>query len=1103
MSKLIASSIFICSILMFVRAETFLSKGDELSVSNAGAAEQTDALRMTPYSRGIEKSGAGTYTLTRGTVDSKNSYEVRVREGRLAVTDAGTLPVEETPTDLLNLASFWLDANVNTTNYADTANIAAWYDCREVMDANGDFGSVYPSATTIASPKNGSEVVYTPTFPSLVTLEGMTLPMIYFGGLTTGTGMNFRKPDARSTGLGYDSIRHLFAVVCFKKSYGFVFGSNGNGQPILHPSSYGATTGLSSYYANADTYPNTVNGEFLVNGVRLNPLNEYVKSGLQLIELHSDIDRALSYLGTFFNDRSIAGRYGGDYIGEVLVYSTAKKALTAAERYRIQRYLMKKWCIVAPKGATSVQVAEGAEVEMSVASSATVSGHGTLVKTGDETATFRPVDANRMPGLSLSVEGGNVIADVRELNYAAKPGDTVVENHDKFMRRTLTVSNDPVAAREGKVTFVGGTDAAVRLGTLDSAISNVTADCTELILGTSGLAGGRLTVGAGSATIANASFESVFSNNDWVWVKKDGSSARLAVTTDSQAEDWRIAGADNDLVNFRKNYRHSNFYATDGSYALVMKVANVLYGHVTVTADGDYLFGFDGTGRYKYDNMRMTFSLVDADAKTNTFAQCVLPIGDGFRPYRFVVRGLKAGDYKLLIETHNGKATSSSNDSHALIDNLRLDLLAAGPSTEGVVEVPNGSFENTQFTSNTRVVTTFGTNQIESAGWTFTGSSATDVAPISRLMSSNYVAQDEPYGEWRVWFNGDAGRVTSAAFSIPAGRWQLRCKMAKWGFANNKWNGMISRNLTPSLGVRCLVNGEERFNAMQSVSSYKLTTTLFTNVLEVAATDRIVLELRQATAGNGTSTAAQLSVDDLEFVPVGTATEFIVNGSVDNDHPPWVLGGGTYRTDFSDTPNKDYGNYRFKGKGMLQFVKKSWAYQTIDFPAEGLYRLSFWARSRVSNYNNNLTASEFGGGRLLATLVDEDGKSTRIVETPRLLSTNFFETVALFKVPVKGRYNVRFEGIDEGDKTHFIDAVSVTAVKDAPPPAVSPDLALKLASGSRLRLDFDGELTVGKLKIGTRKYRGCFDASDPSGLFEGPGVLNVIDPESSTIIIFR
>lgn len=1094
----------------FAHGETVVSRGDAHIVTGE---TESETIRVMYGARGVSKTGEGAYELQRGSVDSPDPMTLRVHQGEVSLTAAGSLPADGKPEGLLSLATLWLDAASNVTTDG-SGNVTKWNDCREA-----ESGSSYDCGRRIDSPKDSSGSGYSPNAPVIATPADSSRQMVYFGGYKEGTGMTFYKADS-ATSVAYASVRHVFAVVDFQTAYGFVFGSSL--YPFFHPSDVTAGAGLNTKYNVADSGPSTTAAEFLLNGVRCNPLETNVKQGLQLLELHAAPSCPMKTFSHLFNDRNINGRFGGDYVGELLVFN-GEKSLTDLERRKISRYLMDKWGISPPQGTVAVEMAEGTSARIADGVDASLSGRGTLVRSGAETSSYRPTVQNPNAGVKVRLEGGTMKADARELNLAVKAGDVLTfDETDSHSVHTVGNAIDNAARAEGSASVRGASE-TVRFGSIGADVTNLTVQASEVVLGDSVLGGGGTPSVLGTATIANGSFEDAFSSGDWVFVENPSYSNRKQFATTNDVVDWRIGTSD----DFKSKFRLENFMPTDGGWALILAKENILKGHVSVSADGDYVFAFDGTGRYNYDNMQIAFSLVDGGGATNTFACCTIPIGTGYRPYKFLISGLKAGAYDLVLKSSSGKAAYASNDSYALLDNFRMDLLGDGPSTAQGVAVPNGSFENTRITDTTREVTAFGTDKIQCAGWTLTSPgapAANAIAPVSRLMANYYVAAEESIGEWCLRFQGDSGRATSDSFSLPAGRWVLRCKAAKWafdGFADYQWNGQSGRNLNPKVGVRVLKNGVQAFDETSSaISGYDMQTVVFTNELSVAAGDSVVLEIRQGTANSAAGAGAMMNVDDFEFVPFdtwGAAAELVANGSFSDGMSGWTAlnqGGSASHKTLNGGYEKNYGGQQCDDGNAVLVINAGAIRQNLYFPAAGSYSLSFWARSRVADFSGTLNSRFYGGNKIRAMLIDGATTNT-IVETASIYSTNFCQTVALFKVPSAGTRTLLLAGVNNpsagihtggsiDDSNAILDCVSVTAAPEGgAAPVLSRDLNLQMPDGGKLRLDYDGEATINSLKIGSRWLSGRIDASDASGLVSGAGVLNVRSAGPGFILIVR
>ena len=83
----------------------------------------------------------------------------------------------------------------------------------------------------------------------------------------------------------------------------------------------------------------------------------------------------------------------------------------------------------------------------------------------------------------------------------------------------------------------------------------------------------------------------------------------------------------------------------------------------------------------------------------------------------------------------------------------------------------------------------------------------------------------------------------------------------------------------------------------------------------------------------------------------------------------------------------------------------------------------------------------------------------------------------------------------------FLDAISITPAGDLPPPDVDRKVEVSLDTATRLRLDYEGTVEVGRLSLGGKSVVGVVDATHPSGLVYGPGAL-YIRPRG-TMLLFR
>ncbi len=71
----------------------------------------------------------------------------------------------------------------------------------------------------------------------------------------------------------------------------------------------------------------------------------------------------------------------------------------------------------------------------------------------------------------------------------------------------------------------------------------------------------------------------------------------------------------------------------------------------------------------------------------------------------------------------------------------------------------------------------------------------------------------------------------------------------------------------------------------------------------------------------------------------------------------------------------------------------------------------------------------------------------------------------------------------------------------APVPSVPAKIKIRLTENSRLRLDFDGQITLGPVVYGGRAYVGVIDASTHPEFISGRGSINAMT--GGTILLFR
>jgi hypothetical protein len=92
-------------------------------------------------------------------------------------------------------------------------------------------------------------------------------------------------------------------------------------------------------------------------------------------------------------------------------------------------------------------------------------------------------------------------------------------------------------------------------------------------------------------------------------------------------------------------------------------------------------------------------------------------------------------------------------------------------------------------------------------------------------------------------------------------------------------------------------------------------------------------------------------------------------------------------------------------------------------------------------------------------------------------------------------------GNNADDSLAFIDQVIIEKADETRAPDIPETLALELADGARLRLDFTGTNRIDRLRLDGTPVAGYIDASHPSGLVSGIGCLEV--RPKGTVLLLR
>lgn len=1040
-----------------------------------------------PFSLGFDKVGSGAATLQMDGTLRGSKAEIGVRQGRLNLVEGGDEPDQSLP-DAFYKASLWLEAGSNLVMNAAGTGVSRWLDVRESsLD-----GAEYPSAV---APEGGCPEVREDS-------DGMK--SLHFGGsLKSGCTMRF-DAAGRTTVNELDGLRHVFVVTKVENVFGFVLGANSASDGYsccFHPGSSSGTLSQ-TYQSRNEAHRSGLSGRFYRDGVMFNAYGTFVSAGTQVLEWESVTETAAA--GNFFNDRNIDNRCGGDDICEVVFFTNR---LSVVERCRVGEYLLRKWKGAAPSAVPSISTAAGAEVSIgSLASQPAVSGEGVIVADSSSVKPVRFFPSDGFIGSVKAAPGATIEVSSADLPYSFSDGERVTAYTDKFDALVVT----SVADGESGTARIDSDAESVRVCGFSGAVSNLAVSGCGLVLSAprgSECKTRLLMADQVDAVIPNPGFEETdtptksISKSDtwqeylgWRFFVPSGITASGVYILDRTIATWPCP--------------HD---APEGSFAMGLKGGADCAVDVTFPQKGRYDLTFMTSGRSgaSYDGGIYDIALAK-DGVTNVFARVVTYCRDGYAPQRFRTPEVEAGEYELVF-TH-----VLEHDYVAMFDDFRLRLVR-DEETADVVPVPNGDFERcTLSASYGKAVSRNNTAE----KWTFThggnGVSGDPSVAVGTIgMGGDWFAAGSSRGgniQLVFWENGGSA-VSDAFTTLPAGRWRLRCRASRWG-RGRFWHNVMPTSV-PVMQASVTVNGTPADLGTVTVENTWLSEITFPEVIAVPQGASVSLSVAQT---------AELScaiIDDLEFVSAET-DELCADGSFEQYTTAWTLvnhNDGTENLKMSaaaiqgltgDNQKKHFGVSLADGGKALKLVDFGEAYQSIDFPEGGLYRLSFWGRGRLGDGNTRA----YAGNIVRAYLTGDNGFTNEIIRTGALCCTNFVEYTACFKVPSAGDYNLHFRGLNDGsgaiksvtgktsDLNALVDAVSVRKVADA---AALPDIpgnaVIEITGDGKLRLDYDGTLTLKRLKVGGARRSGIINAERLPGIVCGPGSLYV--PPSGLSLVIR
>lgn len=1056
------------------------------------------------------KTGGGELTFPLGSVLMRNAFTFNLWEGSLKLTDDGTSPSVDTttPPAVMNSALLWLEAGVNY-GWKDEAagTVETWYDRREASVG----GTSYPRA--VAANSNMQDASKKAIYYAKAETAEDQKSRLYFNGLGEAGSTMVLSTSAGAALTVKPSIVFVVYDARANSKIGNLLGARKDTTSYFQ--------GDSTVYFNSRNSPNQVfAGGFYRDGVKCDAAQTATGSGRHLIEWECGSPTEASF-NALFDDRGYAGRSGGDGLCEVVAFT---RSLTTADRLAVEEYLMQKWIGKSRAPSYAVRTEGAGEIIYNADTAAAVqgvkiSGAGTLVKTGSADMTIPLRGSGELSAYEgrIRVAEGKATVEAASLDYAFKGGDNVSASVDATTAATydtVTVANG--VAGDAKAVEVAG-DASVRIsGDFPAGVETLKFSGRELILSDVIAKGAESADGAPvEVEIKNPGFEGLVSADFTQW----GTGTKGG---------WTITGGSSGSTQWTSIFRPQGsgtqtWYADhdipppEGEFALGLSKDCSFSTAITIPEDGVYDLTFYTSSRVGYHGGTFEMSLIDKDNVSKVFGHVTAVYCCGWVPRRFSTGFVKAGDYTLKFRG------LSNFDCASHFDDFRMFRTSRSASTCEVA-IPNGDFERAypDAAGTGRGMDFTAHNSAD--GWTLTQTAAgntfanTDVA-ITLCGSAYYNAAYGKGGNGMLGFFGNGGTATTDAFTypagtLPAGTYRLRANVCAW--LNNYCGWSVSSpGLAPNFVAKLTVNGIEKSlgSVTAVVASREMSTVRFPNAITLDGTETLSLTLQQTTATSGSNFAAGL-VDNLVLERVA-ADVSIANADFEaNDSSPtsWTLttfndqtdefmknSNGFVRDLSTDKWTGNYGSDVANGCGarVMFLVQQAQIAQSVTFPSAGRYRLSFWTRARPN----------YGGNAIHAFLADASGSMVKdIGMTAPVYTPNFFKQDFVFDVTaaecgtsvrlvlkgVNGTGSLIARNGNGGnlrDANIALDGVAITRVTSVADFAIDENVELKLAAGTKLRLDFEGSRTVKTLKIGGKRFVGTIDASHESGLVSGTGTL--------------
>ena len=1018
----------------------------------------------------LRKTGSGKLTITGEKLYGHGRIEVA--DGELAVTATGAgSDAVATPSAILAGAAMWLDASQHVEETGGSA--AKWFDVREQnWNASG-------FTTNFIYAEGMTELATDGLLPSCGTDEAGRF-YINFGGFGSGQYMLWRTPDGAKAWI---PVFQSFVAYNPNGSHGNYLGSatsNDNSKQ-----QYFATTTTSqpgTFFAQEcnSIYNHLRNGRVFCNGERVSVSDPIDRAALQILETESYPEGKGAE--AFFNFRNYqassqngvqdsGNRVGGGRLHEVLVFTNK---LDETDRVVVGHWLLRKWVNQSGYGALpGFSVAQGATLSLpgQIASATAVASDGVVRINGGAADLGAANVADAFAGIDGIVElsSGAIVTNRASAAFAAEAGKSYAVD----AWNAVAVS----AGTSGEVRKTGA--GTLALAGLDSATS---------IALDGGTASIRPPFSAGSAVavspnvVADGGFEGIIADKHKNYTSGQTfgawTSAPYVGSYDGSSSSTRVARHDyTDMGN------HSA--GLEGSYFLVLKWGGAKQT-VSLAEPGCYevtLRVAERTqGKASFARIYVDGVLIGtAQTTATTEWDCV----------RFETSWLSAGSHELKI------VSETTSDTAICIDDVQMRWL----DSIRAVAIENGNFED--------------------ADWAIGGtySAINSAIANSNVLSSAYVTK------WAAAGGAELLRAlpylrSNSKFEAPVtGTGSMSAFLPKGASLTQTvtipTNGLY--RLSALLG-RYVKSGQ---NISQAEASVRFTLGSSTETLSIAnASVKRVGMSNAVRLSAGDTVTVSIASEDVESAYNNVVVDDVLLERMDNlVANPGFEGGGannmspTRWTVAANPENKQiiydgsanneasyFGTSVAEGVCRARLHAGTRLEQTIPLAA-GLYRLSFWNVSRVSN-----SRVYYGPSPIRVTLAKGGVTNFCATVTPSSSATEMMRREFLVRVGEAGNWTLGFFATADTaqDLSSFIDAVSLVPADgiaaDAAPDAGN-EAMFAVAAGATLGLDWPGVVDAARIRVAGRSLPEgvATAASAPESLY-GIGAFN-IQPRATTIIL--